>query len=110
MTPNEYQKLAARTINPDLRSAGQEKHALFGMCGEIGELQSLYQKEYQGHLFDGQHAKKELGDLLWFVAEYCTAMNWKLEDVMTLNIQKLKERYPEGYDDWHSLHRKEGDI
>lgn len=110
MNGNEYQKLASRTINQDLNPARQELHALFGMCGEIGELQSIYQKEYQGHPFDSVHAKKELGDLLWFIAEYCTAMNWKLEDVMTLNIQKLKERYPDGYDDWHSLHRKEGDI
>lgn len=110
MTPNEYQKLAARTINPKLTPAGQERHALYGMCGEIGELQSLYQKEYQGHKFDGLHAKKELGDLLWFVAEYCTAMGWSLEDVMTANIKKLQERYPDGFDNWHSLHRKEGDI
>lgn len=110
MTGNEYQKLAARTIDPNLTPAAQERHALYGMCGEIGELQSLYQKEYQGHKFDGLHAKKELGDLLWFVAEYCTAMGWSLEDVMTANIEKLQERYPDGFDNWHSLHRKEGDI
>lgn len=105
MNGNEYQKLASRTmINPNLNPARQELHALFGMCGEIGELQSIYQKEYQGHPFDSVHAKKELGDLLLFIAEYCTAMNWKLEDVMTSSImtssiRKLKERYPEGYDD-----------
>ena len=48
MLGNEYQKLAARTINPDLTPVGQEKHALHGMVGEIGELHSLYQKFYQG--------------------------------------------------------------
>lgn len=110
MTGNEYQKLASRTINPKLRKPGREQHALYGMCGEIGELQSLYQKAYQGHNFDEIRAKKELGDLLWFVAEYCTAMGWSLEDVMTANIKKLQERYPDGFDEWHSLHRKEGDI
>lgn len=110
MTGNEYQKLAARTINKNLAPAGMEHHALYGMCGEVGELQSLYQKTYQGHKLDKEHAKKELGDLLWFAAEYCTAHDWKMEEVMTANIEKLRVRYPEGFDTDHSLHRAEGDI
>lgn len=80
------------------------------MVGEIGELHSLYQKVFQGHKFDEEHAKKELGDLLWFVAEYCTSHGWNLEDVMALNIEKLMKRYPDGFDSEHSLHRAEGDI
>lgn len=110
MTPNEYQKLAARTINKDLTPGGKEHHALYGMCSEIGELQSIYQKVYQGHEFDEDHAKKELGDLLWFIAEYCTTRRWDLEDVMQMNIDKLRARYPEGFDSEHSLHRVEGDV
>lgn len=110
MTPNKYQKLAARTINRKLTPTGQEHHALYGMCGEVGELQSLYQKVYQGHDFDPDHAKKELGDLLWFIAEYCTAKDWDLEEVMQLNIDKLRVRYPEGFDSEHSLNRASGDI
>ena len=110
MTGNEYQVLAARTINKDLTDEGQARHALHGMVGEIGELHSIYQKLYQGHKCDGEHAKKELGDLMWFIAEYCTAMNWNLDDVMQLNIDKLRARYPEGFDADHSLHRAAGDI
>lgn len=110
MTGNEYQKLAARTINKDLTQKGREHHALHGMVGEIGELHGLYQKVYQGHKMDEEHAKKELGDLLWFVAEYCTAKGWNMDDVMQLNIDKLRARYPEGFDADHSLHRAEGDI
>jgi NTP pyrophosphatase (non-canonical NTP hydrolase) len=87
-----------------------EMHALHGMCGEIGELHSLYQKMYQGHQFDKEHAMKELGDLLWFVAEYCTACDITLEDVAKANIAKLNARYPEGFEADKSLHRKEGDI
>lgn len=109
MTGNEYQVLANRTIGC-ATTKDMECHALHGLVGEIGELHSIYQKTYQGHYFEGEHAKKELGDLLWFVAEYCTAMGWKLEDVMQLNINKLKARYPEGFDAEHSLHRAEGDI
>lgn len=110
MSLNEYQQLAARTINRENSRAEMEMHALHGMCSEIGELHSLYQKMYQGHFFDLNHAKKELGDLLWFVAEYCTACGFSLEDVAQTNIDKLKARYPEGFDADKSLHRKAGDI
>ena len=110
MTGNEYQRLASRTIGDNMNVIQQEKHALHGMVGEIGELHSLYQKKYQGHAFDEEHAKKELGDLLWFVAEYCTSMGWTLEDVMQLNIDKLIARYPEGFQAERSLHRAAGDI
>lgn len=110
MQINEYQILAARTINKYLAPEAQSIHALHGMVGEIGEIHSLYQKIYQGHSFDEEHAKKELGDLLWFIAEYCTAHDWKLEDIMQLNIDKLKARYPEGFESERSQHRAEGDI
>lgn len=110
ITMNEYQKLAARTINHENSPAEMEMHALHGMCGEIGELHSLYQKMYQGHQFDKEHAMKELGDLLWFMAEYCTACGFTLEEVAKANIEKLKARYPEGFEADKSLHRKEGDI
>lgn len=106
----EYQKLAARTINPKLTNTEMESHALHGMVGEIGELHSIYQKELQGHAFDYDHAKKEVGDLLWFIAEYCTARNWSLDEVMQLNIDKLIARYPEGFKEVLSINRKEGDI
>ena len=110
MTGNEYQKLAARTINPDLTPTGQRNHALHGMVGEIGEIHSLYQKEYQGHKLDKEHIKKELGDLLWFIAEYCTGYDWTLEDIMQGNIDKLRARYPEGFETEKSLNRVAGDI
>ena len=110
MTGNEYQKLAARTMNRNLPKPSQEKHALFGMSSEVGELQSLYQKRYQGHEFSEEHAKKEVGDILWMIAEYCTVLGWNLEDVMQLNIDKRKARYPDGFDSFKSTHRKDGDI
>ena len=110
MTGNEYQKLAARTINKNLSYKELKYHALHGMVGEIGEIHSLYQKVYQGHHLDKPHLKKELGDLLWFIAEYCTANGWNLEDIMQMNIYKLKARYPEGFDSEQSLHRNENDI
>ena len=107
---NAYQQLAARTIAPGMKLCECEDHALKGMVAEIGELNGLYQKTYQGHEFDPEHAKKELGDLLWFIAEYCTSWGWQLADVMKTNIEKLIARYPEGFEAERSLHRAKDDI
>ena len=111
MTGNQYQILAARTINEKLDMTEQMYHALHGMVGEIGEIHSIFQKRYQGHQ-EGivEHLMKETGDLMWFIAEFCTAMGWDLDEVMQMNIDKLKARYPEGFEIDKSLHRKEGDI
>jgi NTP pyrophosphatase (non-canonical NTP hydrolase) len=110
MQMNEYQKAAARTMNPKLYPEQQANHALHGMAAEVGEIHGLLQKSYQGHVIECAHLKKELGDLLWFVSEYCTALGWTLEEVALENIDKLKARYPEGFSEDKSLHRKEGDI
>ena len=110
MTFKEYQELASRTI-PTQIPIEQECHALHGMVAEIGELHSIYQKRFQGHTEDTEeHRKKELGDLLWFAAEYCTSQGWSLDEIATLNIDKLKSRYPNGFESERSLHRAEGDI
>ena len=110
MELNEYQKLAYRTVADKNDFMAMEFHALHGMVGEIGELHSLYQKIFQGHKFDETHAKKELGDLMWFVAEYCSAKGWEMSEVAQLNIEKLKARFPEGFSAERSLNRAEGDI
>ena len=110
MTFNEYQKLAARTINPGLTPVGQLHHALYGLCGEVGEIHSLFQKEYQGHKLDPEHLKKECGDVAWMLAEICTSYGWDMNEIAELNIEKLKARYPEGFNEEQSLNRAEGDI
>lgn len=110
MHMNRYQSLAARTMNPELDTAETQFHAMHGMVSEIGEFHGLYQKAFQGHKLDHTHLKKELGDLLWFIAEYCTASGWTLEEIAQMNIDKLKARYPEGFQAEKSLHRREGDI
>ena len=73
----------------------------------IPETKSTYWTEIDPWLVD---VKKEFGDLLWFIAEYCTAQGWSLDDIMRMNIDKLKARYPEGFEEDKSFHRAEGDI
>lgn len=97
-------------MNKELDPVDWEGHALHGMASEIGELHGIYQKAYQGHEIEEEHAKKEVGDLLWFIAEYCTACGWDLSEIMYMNIEKLQKRFPEGFEAERSLHRAESDI
>lgn len=107
MTLNEYQKLAERTINKDLLPRETEMHALHGLASEVGEIHGIFQKFYQGHEIDAGALRKEVGDLLWFIAELCTVEGWELEVVGEENIDKLRRRYPEGFDAERSLYREE---
>ena len=110
MTLNEYQLAAKRTINPSLNFEETSRHALHGMAAEVGEIHGLFQKYYQGHPMVAEHVQKEVGDLLWMIAEFCTVYGWKLDDVAQMNIDKLLARYPEGFTPDKSLHRAAGDI
>ena len=111
MTGSEYQSLAMRTCSIPVELAKDRlMHAAFGVNSEAGEIAGILQKEYQGHPVDRNHLLKELGDLMWFVAEACTALDASLDDVMRMNIDKLKARFPEGFSAEKSLHRKAGDI
>ena len=115
MKGDEYQKLAMRTCNlsnskQSILFSDMFVHGILGLVSEAGEVSGLMQKLYQGHDFDNEHMKKELGDCMWMIAEICTALDFSLDDVMQTNIDKLKARYPDGFDPDKSLHRKEGDL
>lgn len=109
-TFGKYGQDAARTISPKLSAKERESHAVFEIASEAGEISGIYQKIFQGHQLDDIHLMKEIGDVLWGLNELCLARGFRLEDCARLNIQKLKERYPEGFDAERSLHRAEGDI
>lgn len=59
---------------------------------------------------DLEHLKKELGDCTWYLAMICDACGFTLDDVMQTNIDKLKARYPKGFDTYRANNRAEGDI
>lgn len=110
MTIAEYQEKAARTFCAELTSSQMFYHALHGMCSELGEINGILQKQYQGHEVNAAHMKSELGDLMWFVTEFCVANGWTLEEVCAENNAKLLNRYPNGFETERSLHRAEGDV
>ena len=110
MTVNEYQKLAMTTLNPDLSPKDVLINGVMGLCGESGEVIDLVKKHlHQGHALDREKLIKELGDVCWYVAEIASALDTDLDTVMQKNIDKLRARYPEGFDTLRSQNRCEND-
>ena len=110
MTINEYQQLAMRTVNPQLDKKDMLINSVMGLCGESGEAIDIVKKWYaHGHELDTEHFKKELGDIAWYLAEAATAIGVNLEDILEANIDKLRKRYPEGFEKERSINRSEGD-
>ncbi len=108
MTVNEYQKLAMKTLNPELSKKDVLLNGVMGLCGESGEAIDIVKKWLMhGHELDREHLVKELGDIAWYLAETATALDVELEDVMQRNIEKLKKRYPDGFDTERSKNRVE---
>ena len=64
----------------------------------------------QGHELDKERLKKELGDIAWYLAEAATALDVPLEDILQANIDKLKKRYPDGFEINRSVIRLQGDL
>ncbi len=111
MTINEYQSLAMRTLNPELDRKDVLINSVMGLCGESGEAIDIVKKWLaQGHELDKEHLAKELGDVAWYLAEAATALNIPLEEIFEANIEKLKKRYPEGFQAERSVMRLKGDI
>ena len=111
MKINEYQELAMRTSNKKLSTIEHIMNGALGLAGESGEVADLVKKwTMQGHIIDAKHLMKELGDVCWYIAETATAIGVTMEEIMQMNIDKLKARYPEGFAADKSLNRQEGDV
>lgn len=111
MTINEYQRLAMTTLNPELGKRDVLINSVMGLCGESGEAIDIVKKWMaHGHPLDRDHLIKELGDIAWYLAEAATALDVTLEDVLQANIEKLKKRYPEGFERQKSLVRLQDDL
>ena len=111
MTANEYQKEALRTASKDLDNNLMLIDGLMGLNGEAGECIDILKKHiFQKHPFDREHLAKELGDVSWYLAVSAHALGFDLETIFQMNIDKLKTRYPNGFDPIMSNNRKENDI
>lgn len=106
MTFNEYQKAALRTANG--ANGVNITNGALGLCGEAGEVADQIKKSlYQGHPLDPDHIAEELGDIAWYIAITAEAIGYDLEDIILMNVEKLKKRYPDGFSAERSQHRSE---
>ena len=111
MQVNEYQKAAMATLNPALDKKNVLINSVMGLCGESGEAIDIVKKWLmQGHELDREHLARELGDVAWYLAEAATALDIPLEAVFQGNLDKLRQRFPNGFDTGASVNRKEGDL
>ena len=89
--------------------------AAFGMSAEAGEFTEVVKKIFlQGKPYTEEnvfHMKRELGDLCWYLAQACMALDITFEEVLEMNYEKLSARYPEGaFDVYRSENRVQGDL
>jgi NTP pyrophosphatase (non-canonical NTP hydrolase) len=107
MTMNDYQNLSRRT-----HPAGQDWHeklqnAALGLCGEAGEVADHIKKGlYQGHGVRNDRIAEELGDVLFYASMMADAMGLTLQDVAQGNVDKLRARYPDGFNPKRSVNRE----
>jgi NTP pyrophosphatase (non-canonical NTP hydrolase) len=107
MTGNEYQEQAMKTTVPMKFEDGLALAAL-GITGESGEIADLVKKYlFHGHQLEYTELAKEIGDALWYLAYLANLLHIPLEDIMHINLDKLAERYPNGFNHEASLNRKE---
>ena len=89
--------------------------AAVGMSAESGEFTEVVKKMiFQGKPVNDEnifHLKRELGDVMWYVAQACMALDTDFNEIIEMNVDKLKARYPGGeFDVHHSENRVEGDL
>lgn len=131
----DYEKFVAKTISPassDVNSflvrlnelVGNSREvgvripelitAQAGLTAEAGEFGEVVKKiVFQGKPLSDEnvfHMKRELGDICWYLAVACKALNTSLDDILAMNVEKLSARYPEGFEIIKSEVRKEGDL
>lgn len=135
MNANKYQKLAMRTNDGkasdrligkmqeyDMKFSSEQSNkesvdiggifnACLGLSGEVGEFNDMIKKwVFHEKELDMEHAKKEAGDILWYVVMLCESFGWNMEEIMQMNVDKLKARYPEGFDVERANNRAVGDV
>lgn len=129
MTGKEYYELAMRTndgqatkrlLNLTLsdttdngigEDTGAVLNACLGLSGEVGEFNDMIKKWiFHEKDLNEEHLKKECGDIMWYIAMVCNAFRWDLDEIMQMNIDKLKARFPYGFDTQRANNRSNTDI
>ena len=114
----DYAAFLTRTNSLELQedcNVTQLLTAALGLTAESGEFTEVVKKiMFQGKPYNEEnvfHMKRDLGDICWYLAQACLALDTTFDEVLEMNVDKLKARYPGGEFDVHqSENRKEGDV
>jgi NTP pyrophosphatase (non-canonical NTP hydrolase) len=93
----EYQELCRLTAK---KFESKEKEILtwgLGIAGEAGDVASCIKKTFAHDNDQREGIKENLGDTLWYTAMICNFFEWDLQEIMEMNLEKLKKRYPQGF-------------
>ena len=113
----DYPVMAARLSELEANGTNttQLLTAALGLTAESGEFTEVVKKiVFQGKPYNEEnvfHMKRELGDICWYLAQACMALDTTFDEVIEMNVEKLQARYPGGSFNVHSSeNRKEGDV
>ena len=106
-----------RIVSLDEKGANIERllTGAVGINAEGGEVMEIVKKLiFQGKPWDDKniyHLKRELGDVMWYVMQCLIALDSSMDEIVGMNVEKLKARYPGGeFDPFYSENRQEGDL
>ena len=106
-----------RVVSLDEKNANIERllTGAVGINSEGGEIMEIVKKlMFQGKQWNDDtifHLKRELGDVMWYVMQCLIALETSMDEIVSMNVDKLEKRYPGGeFDPWYSEHRVEGDL
>jgi len=114
MNFDEYQQLALRTASKEslVDESTMLNAAALGLNGEAGEIADHVKKVmFHGHPLDEEtrdKIAKEIGDILWYCAMASRGISLELGEIARMNVEKLKQRYPDGFSTENSLNRPHG--
>lgn len=101
-----YRADVMRTVRADLSQRDRMLVGALGLCGESGEMaENLKKMLFHDHPMDERALRNELGDVLWYWVFLCETLGFSVEDVMTVNVEKRRKRFPEGFTAENSLKR-----
>ena len=113
----DYGSMASRLAELEVTgtNTSQLLTAALGLTAESGEFTEVVKKIlFQGKPYTEEnifHMKRELGDICWYLAQACMALDTSFDEVIEMNVDKLMKRYPGGNFDVHySENRQEGDV
>ena len=114
MTANDYQLEAMKTASG--MEGGDDMElllmmGLMGMTGESGKAVDMLEKSmFQVHEMDKHTLALEIGAVAYYAAVAAFGLGYTLDDILSMNVEKVRSRYPDGFDPERSRNRMEGDV